>query len=154
MSCRIVSSFDGIVRYRSAQLVLHDSARCLRAARTWTKQLGQEFRVTLSRRYHHTRQGIPSRSPCFILEHPRTHAQPEETETVPYRGHKVVPPSAAGLLEALLPQIPSHAVGVIYMPQKISGIDADSKRPLSMALAKGATYVSRRRHLCSATAEL
>jgi len=99
-----------------------------------------------------TTQGkVPSRSPCFILEHPRTHAHPGETETVAYQGHKVVPPSAAGLLEALLPQILSHAVRVIYMPRKISGIDADSKRPLAMALAKGASYVSRRRHLCSAT---
>jgi len=89
-----------------------------------------------------TRGKVASRSPCFISEHPRTRVHPEETETIPYRGHRVVPPSVAGLSEGLLPEIPSHAVGVIYMPQKISGIDADSKRPLAMALAKGARDLS------------
>lgn len=104
-----------------------------------------------------TARKIPLRSPCFILKHPRTQdaLHPGETETVPYRGHRIAPPSVPGLFEALLPQIPSHVVGVIYMPQKISGIDADSKRPPAMALAKGASpppsYVYRRGHLYSAT---
>lgn len=45
MLCRFVSSFDGTVRYRFAQLVLYDSRRCTRAPKAW--RLGQ-FEETLS----------------------------------------------------------------------------------------------------------
>lgn len=145
--------FSARLSHRSTISLEPDSHRwpCTQAPDTKGEQL-ERFEETLSRGYHRTKDTFEfpvfffsSSSPS--IEHTRAHTRPPGLvlqETVPYQGHRVVPPSVPGLFEALLPEISFHVVGVTYMPQKISGIDADSKLPPATTSAKGTCLLSSR----------